>query len=226
MDLQMPGMDGFAATRAIRERERARGGPRLPIVAMTAAAMKGDRERCLAAGMEDYIAKPVDPAVLQRTVTRFPARTLGDAPRSGASASTGPATSPCARQTSGEETSAGRPPANPSPGEGLIDWNLARRLTGGDEQLLSEFGQIFCDDCPQILEAMRIAVEALDEDEVHRTAHSLKSLAGYFGESRAVEIARELEARASDRDLANARPLYEELRTLCGRIMAEVRNGE
>jgi len=71
MDCQMPVMDGFAATAAIRESERERGGGHLPIVAMTASAMQGDRERCLAAGMDDYLSKPVRAADVQAVVERW-----------------------------------------------------------------------------------------------------------------------------------------------------------
>ena len=68
MDVQMPDMGGFEATQAIRDVERGAGGDRMPIVAMTAHAMKGDRERCLAAGMDDYLTKPLDPKVLCQMV--------------------------------------------------------------------------------------------------------------------------------------------------------------
>ncbi len=74
MDMQMPRLDGLAATRRIRAREAERGG-RVPIIAMTANAMRGDRERCLAAGMDDYIAKPVNITELEQKVTRFAAPT-------------------------------------------------------------------------------------------------------------------------------------------------------
>ncbi|MFA9477518.1 response regulator [Phycisphaerales bacterium AB-hyl4] len=77
MDVQMPGMDGFEATRHIRDREQADGG-HVPIVAMTAHAMKGDRERCLAAGMDDYLAKPIRAGLLYETVERVAMNTTSE----------------------------------------------------------------------------------------------------------------------------------------------------
>ena len=71
MDVQMPVMDGFAATQALRLRERETGGQRVPVIAMTANAMTGDRDRCLAAGMDDYIPKPVTIAELRRTLAQW-----------------------------------------------------------------------------------------------------------------------------------------------------------
>jgi CheY-like chemotaxis protein len=70
MDVQMPELDGFEATAAIREQEQ-RTGRHIPIIAMTASAMKGDRERCLAAGMDGYISKPIDPEQLYKAVAAF-----------------------------------------------------------------------------------------------------------------------------------------------------------
>jgi CheY-like chemotaxis protein len=70
MDVQMPVMDGYQATRAIREREH-QTNHHTPIIAMTAAAMKGDREKCLRAGMDDYVAKPIDPERLFDTLNKY-----------------------------------------------------------------------------------------------------------------------------------------------------------
>jgi two-component system sensor histidine kinase/response regulator len=80
MDVQMPEMNGFEATAAIRAAERASNGDRTPIVAMTAHAMKGDRERCLEGGMDDYVSKPIDPGVLFDTIDRVLAAGMSSAP--------------------------------------------------------------------------------------------------------------------------------------------------
>ena len=77
MDVQMPEMDGFEATAAIRARERATGG-HIPIIAMTAHAMKGDRERCLAAGMDGYVSKPLRPQELFEVLERLVPATAAD----------------------------------------------------------------------------------------------------------------------------------------------------
>ena len=71
MDIQMPEMDGFEAALRIREMRQARGQEALPVIAMTAHALKGDRERCLANGMTDYISKPVRPSELLRLLERY-----------------------------------------------------------------------------------------------------------------------------------------------------------
>jgi len=81
MDLQMPEMDGFEATTAIRERER-ESGNRVPIVALTAHAMKGDREKCLAAGMDGYLTKPIRPVELDGVLDTYIARQKGAAEES------------------------------------------------------------------------------------------------------------------------------------------------
>jgi CheY-like chemotaxis protein len=86
MDCQMPGLDGYAATRELRASDHA--GRRVPVIAMTAGATAGERERCLSAGMDDYISKPVDVAQLKATLSRWTASSAKDAAASGAPAST------------------------------------------------------------------------------------------------------------------------------------------
>ncbi|HUT34725.1 MAG TPA: response regulator [Planctomycetota bacterium] len=170
MDVQMPEMDGFEATRTIRERERAAGG-HIPIVAMTAHALKGDRERCLAAGMDDYIPKPIRPAQLIEIVERL-AGAGGEAPR---------------------------PPQPPEPAQQenpVFDRHAALRVVGGDADLFREVAGIFLEDCPRRLAEARSALERGDPEGLRRAAHTLKGAAGTICAVGVHRAARDLEDAA------------------------------
>jgi CheY-like chemotaxis protein len=180
MDVEMPEMDGLEATAAIRSQEPE--GERVPIIALTAEARPGDRERCLASGMNDYIAKPADPKRLYGLINRCPAVALAAAQGAAPEAAAG----------------AGETPLAPEPREvaeaaSPVDWELARSLTGGDPALLEEVIQLFPEESRRQLEAIRVALEAADAEAVTRGAHSLKGSAKLFGASTLVDAALAVE---------------------------------
>jgi GAF domain-containing protein/DNA-binding response OmpR family regulator len=175
-DVQMPEMDGLEATRQILQRWPA--GERPWIIAMTAEAMSGDRERCLAAGMNDYVAKPIRVDELVAAIKRTPRRASGSSTRV----------------------------ADPSP-DGLIDEAVLARLadgTGGDEGFVSELIEQFVADAPRLVAAARAGLDAGDAEEVRRAAHTLKSNAATFGAHALAGRSRELEDAAKRRALEGA----------------------
>src|SRR5262249_10500963 len=144
MDCQMPGVDGFEATARIREREGT--GPRTPIIAMTASAMQGDRERCLAAGMDDYISKPVRPEDVDAVLKRWVPTGLPGA--------------------------AGRAAA-PAPVAGPLDESVLAALWDIDAgSLLTEVIDTFLRIAPLRLAALRKAADKKDAAALERLAHS------------------------------------------------------
>jgi CheY-like chemotaxis protein len=192
MDVQMPEMDGFEATKAVRDREA--GGPRrTPIVAMTAHAMKGDRERCLAAGMDDYVSKPVQRSELQRVLDWAAGRVTASVT----------AQTPAPRDVSS-----------------VLDRAAALERLGGDEGLFEEVAAIFRTDSQSLLSEIRRAVKAADAATVHRAAHGLKGAAGYVGGKPAADAAAALEKIGASGDLGAAPHALNVLATEIERLTA------
>ena len=162
MDMQMPEMDGIEATTRIREKERKHGG-HLPIIAMTANAMQGDRERCLAAGMDGYVSKPIQSEKLFATIESV----LRQAPSNAHAAE------------------------DDAPPEGGFDYT--RALEQSDPDVLDIIGAMFLAEMPQYLGKIETAMEHGTAEELQRAAHTLKGLLGNFGAKPAADAAARIE---------------------------------
>jgi CheY-like chemotaxis protein/HPt (histidine-containing phosphotransfer) domain-containing protein len=184
MDLQMPEMGGLDAAMAIRQRER-ETGRHIPIIAMTAYAMQGDRERCLAAGMDDYIAKPIHMQTLLDAIAH--AVTIPPAP---------PLSAPSATHA-----------------DTVFDRAVALARTEGDLELLQELVVLFLDDCPQLLAKLHQAMLADDALTLERLAHTLKGAVENFAARPAAAAARHLEMLGRQSNLQEARSAYASLET-------------
>jgi two-component system, sensor histidine kinase and response regulator len=231
MDVQMPVMDGLAATKAIRESEALHPGRRrLPIMALTAYAMRGDRERCLAAGMDDYLTKPVKPAELSAALDRLlddgaansgttPGQSSGASARS-ANALPDPSASVQSEATRDPGESAGAPAV---PGgaalEAGFDFTAALHYVGGDRALLDELLGIFVEDAPVRMDAIRKAIAGGEATELTREAHTLKGALKVIGATTAAGLAQGLEALARDGDMSEADKLSTALEREMDRLM-------
>jgi CheY-like chemotaxis protein len=204
MDCQMPEMDGYAATRELRRLEQEGSLPggrrRTPVIAMTASAMAGDREYCLANGMDDYLTKPASAAALRTTLYRW----IGtDANRAGS----GPTW----------EIVMERPPMDPAQLAALplIDEAAIGALRdpdlGGDPEFLVEVVEAFLGDSPPRIEALKSSVAAGDADTLGRAAHSLKGSSGNFGAARMQALCADIERLARAGQTETLGPLVGQL---------------
>ncbi len=173
----MPEMDWLEATRSIRAREGA--GRRTPIVAMTAHAMKGDRERCLQAGMDDYISKPIQPQDLFAAIERWAGGTARPA-------------------------EAAQPAAPESDAQAPINLEEALIHFGDDREMFLELLDEFVEQLPGKLNGLRAALHDADTRALTQVAHNLKGLASTFGADQMTDCARQLEAGSAGGDLSQA----------------------
>ncbi len=199
MDCQMPEMDGFEATAQIRQRE---GSARhTPIIALTAHALRGERERCIAAGMDDYIAKPIVPDVLYATLRRWLPR----------------ATAPASAETLSPATEP--PPAAPPPPtseeEAILDPRVLdtfRKLQEpGEPDIIAQLIDLYLNELPDRLTAVRQAVENRDAARLAKAAHTLKGSSANMGARRAARVCLELERCGKADDLTRATDLVAQL---------------
>jgi two-component system sensor histidine kinase/response regulator len=195
MDCQMPGMDGFSATSEIR-RTAPTNERRLPIIALTANAMQGDREACLASGMDDYLSKPFDPDQLRAILARWlPENTAArdDADTSRNIAMDCGSKRVSARDASGcqgENVTAMRPPSRAGP----IDREVIKTIASlGKPSLLQKLITLFCDDAPRVLESIREAVAQNDSKALASAAHRLKSNSANLGALQLATLCRQIE---------------------------------
>jgi len=214
-DVHMPRMDGYQLARAVREEEARRGLPRTPIVALTASALKGEAERCLAAGMDDYMAKPVGIATLGACLQRWLPHTAASQPLPVAQGNSIQA----ANNQQAVAAAAGLPQLVQPP---ALDDSVLADLTGGDaaetRALLVDFLASTGDDLAQ-LEADR---GAGDLQAMTRQAHKIKGAARLVGALELADAATLLETAGRSGDWASVLPLAVDVATAVARLRLHV----
>jgi CheY-like chemotaxis protein/HPt (histidine-containing phosphotransfer) domain-containing protein len=199
MDCQMPVMDGFSATAELRRREGA--GPRMPVIALTANATHEGRDACLAAGMDDYLAKPFSRPALRAVLARW-------LPAEAAAVSPAPVETPA-------------PTTVDVLDRGTLNALRALPRKGGKD-MLSHIVERYLVDSRDLVASIEHAIEQSDAAELARAAHAWRSYNGNVGAHGLANLCRELEDRARNGKIGTARELLGELRALHTRVREEL----
>ena len=187
MDVLMPEKDGLTATAELRRREKM-SGLHTPVVAMTALAMKGDKERCLQAGMDSYLSKPVRPQELDSILEEYISR----------------------RRAAATEQN--------DPLDFCVNEKELLERVDGDRAFLGELADIFRGDYPKQIRIAQDGLAAGDSEKVSQTAHALKGALSNLAAGRALALASSLESMGESRDLSNAGTTLTELEKELGRV--------
>jgi CheY-like chemotaxis protein/HPt (histidine-containing phosphotransfer) domain-containing protein len=210
MDIHMPGMDGLEATKAIRQKEHGTQN-RLPIIAMTANAMVGDRERYLEAGMDGYISKPIDPSRLFDALERY---VLAKRQEFNAKPP-GPSSGQDAVAGGGARWWA-------APKSEYLDLEAACIRAGGDASQVRLLAQTLLDECGRLMNDIRHGIASNDARLVQRSAHTLRGSADVFESAPVVEIAAKLEAMGREATLEGANAALADLEVHVNQLESEL----
>ncbi len=191
MDIQMPVMDGYEATKEIRRMEQ-QTGEHIPIIAMTANVMKGDQEKCLAAGIDDFVSKPILKKDFFDTMGRW---------------ITGDSTDDMVQRV---ETQSNPDNSGILPSKEGFDLNPIRAKCGDDEAFFHELAEIFITDVPKGIAKIKHSLDRNNNKEALQQAHRLKGASGNFGVQRLYELFSDLEASGEQNDLDVARSILVE----------------
>ncbi|MBF0524318.1 MAG: PAS domain S-box protein [Deltaproteobacteria bacterium] len=194
MDVQMPVMDGITATEKIREKESLTGG-HIPIIAMTALAMKGDQERCLEAGMDGYLTKPINP---DDVITYI--ESLAQEPK---------------------EVEQAEEHLGPNM---TFDNKAFMERCFNDLELATELITSFCDNQAKYLNDIHEAIQSNDQEKLYRSAHSFKGTSSMFSAERTVQIARELELMGKNAQMDKSNDVFDQLVKEVELVVCELKN--
>jgi PAS domain S-box-containing protein len=186
MDVQMPEMDGFEATKMIRDSKSSVLNSDVPIVAMTAHAMKGDREKCLSAGMNDYISKPVQPDVIAAMIQKW------------------------TNSNSGNQKSRGYMMSRKD--VRIFDQTSLLERVNGDVELFHEMIELFLEQTPKLINDLSTSVEAVDVVAVNHHAHSLKGSSKTIAANALAEVAFQMELASKKSTLEKSVDLMDKIK--------------
>jgi signal transduction histidine kinase/DNA-binding response OmpR family regulator len=212
MDIQMPEMDGFEATREIRKLETgdSQQSPianhqssihSIPIIAMTAHAMTGDREKCLDAGMDDYVSKPIKPETLFSVIDKVARKSQSE------------------KEQKRPQPSQGSKTFSPT----TFDLAGAMETVSGNEDLFREIAGMFIETCPDYIAKIKEGVAGSDAGILEREAHSLKGAVGNFSAKEAHEAAYHLEKLGKEGNMATAKEGLSNLERALNELVSEMK---
>ncbi len=222
MDCQMPEMDGFEATHRIRQWERETAHEPTPIIALTANAMEGDRERCLQAGMNDYLSKPFTLVQLQETMQRWLQRKLGE------TSEVEPQTSLATDTIPELESSDPEPEPSDKVADSLLDRTTLETILSlrNGSQTLSKVVHMYMESVPPLLDSLNDAIRHENAPEVQKMAHNLKSSSGNVGARSLADHFKALEGMGRAQTLEEAAMLLAQIETeyesVCHALLQEI----